>query len=149
MNTRAEKTAADVSQEVLRQLEAMSELTLRLKDDPDAASVGASARVLAESAEDVRRLVEQARDLQRAEMGELAFERRPSRLRDVMAAIEDAWRDRAASRGIAFTVACEGGDQVAEIDPNRLAQLFDALIGRAFAETRAGNIFVSLDAREG
>ena len=149
MNTRADKTAADVSQEVLRQLEAMSELTARLKDDPDAASVSASARALAESAEDVRRLVEQARDLQRAQMGKLAFEKRPTRLRDVMAALEDTWRERAASRGIAFTVVCEGGDQVAEIDPIRFCQLFDALVGRAFAETTTGSIFVSLSTQAG
>ncbi|HEX6860683.1 MAG TPA: response regulator [Caulobacteraceae bacterium] len=142
MDTRIEKTAADVSFEVLRQLEAMSELAARLKGGED---VGGSARALAESAEDVRRLVEQARDLQRAELGELTFEPRVAKLRDVLAAVEDAWRERAANMGVGFTVSYEGeADQAGEFDPNRLAQLFDVLIGRAFAETRTGAIAVSL-----
>lgn len=150
MSTRAEKTVADVNAEVLRQLQAMSELTARLRAEPNAEGVGDATRALAERAEDVRRLAEQARDLQRAENGQLIFAPRPSRLRDVMAAVEDAWQERAAAKGLAFTVAYEGAaDQTAEIDPYRLAQLFDALIGRAFAETSAGGITVSLGARPG
>jgi CheY-like chemotaxis protein len=148
MTDRSEPAGAaanDVTLEVLRQLEQMAELAARLKAEASVEGVEASARALAQGAEDVRRLVEQARDLARLERGQLALEPTTCKLRNIVAAVEDAWRERANTAGIAYTVTYEGdAHQAAEVDCDRLMQLFDVLVGRAFAETAKGRIEVSL-----
>jgi CheY-like chemotaxis protein len=148
MIDRSDSAANNVTLEVLRQLEQMAELAARLKAEGTVESVEASARALAETAEDVRRLVEQARDLARIERGSLTLKSTVCRLRNVVAAVEDAWRERANTAGIAYSVTYEGdANQAAEVDCDRLMQLFDVLVGRAFAETSRGRIDVSMRVR--
>jgi CheY-like chemotaxis protein len=151
MNKRSESAATagnDVTLEVLRQLETMAELAARLKSEGSVEGVETSARALAEGAEDVRRLIEQARDLARIERGQLAIEPSVCKLRDLVAAVEDAWRERANNAGIAYAVSYEGdANQAAEVDAQRLMQLFDVLVGRAFAETSKGRIDVTFRVR--
>jgi CheY-like chemotaxis protein len=150
MDTRSDKpAAADVSQEVLRRLEAMTDLAARLKAGSEAQDIEACARALAEDAEDIRRLVEYARDLQRAEQGELALHYAPCRLRDVVVSLEEAWKERVTGAGLELSVAYEGeAAQAALVDAGRLRQLFDALLARAVAETSSGAITVGLRVRE-
>jgi CheY-like chemotaxis protein len=148
MNTRSDSPADpvnDVSLEVLRRLEGMTELAARLTAGASAGEVEANARALATGAEDVRRLIEHARDLQRAERGELPFEPAPCPLRELMAAIEEEWKDRIAGAGLELSVSYEGdAAQAAVIDGGRLRQLFDALLARAVTETRSGIISIGL-----
>ncbi len=151
MTTKADNDPVqDVSLEVLKRLEGMTELAAGLTADGDPRDVAARARALATGAEDVRRLVEHARDLQRAERGELKIEPGPCRLRELMAGIEDAWSDRVAGSGLTLSVSYEGdANQEATVDGVRLRQLFDALLARAVAETSTGSISVGLRARSG
>jgi len=145
MTDRSDSAANNVTLEVLRQLEQMAELAARLKAEGSVEGVEASARALAETAEDVRRLVEQARDLARMERGSLTMRPTACKPRNVVAAVEDAWRERANTAGITYSVAYEGdANQAAEVDCDRLMQLFDVLVGRAFAETKKGRIDVTL-----
>jgi len=146
MDRFSDSTAAtpDIDVEVLRRLESMSDLAARLKSGA-ARDVEACARVLAQDADDVRRLVEHARDLHRAERGELAFGFSPCRLRDMMARLEEDWKERITGAGLEFSVSYEGErDQAALIDAARLRQLFDALLSRAVSETPAGAIAATL-----
>jgi len=149
MKTRSDRFAAahEVSLEVLRRLEAMSDLAARLK--AGSGDVDARAKVLAEEAEAVRQLVEHARDLQRAERGELAFEVAPCRLRELMAILQEDWKERIAGRGLDFSATYDGeSDHAAVIDAARLRQLFDALLGRAVAETAGGEIRARLHVQQ-
>lgn len=140
----------DVSQEVLRRLEEMTALAAKVKANGDPREVEASARRLAVEADDIRRLVEHARDLQRAEQGELSFEAAPCALRELATSIEEGWRERITGAGLALTVSYEGdAGQLANVDAARLRQLFDALIARAVAETSKGLIAVGLRATDG
>lgn len=139
----------DVSLEVLKRLEEMSDMAARLKG-ADPREVEASARALAVEADDIRRLVENARDLQRLESGDLTLETAACPLRELAASIEEDWRERIAGAGLDLTVSYEGdADQSAEVDAARLRQLFDALVARAVAETQRGRIAVGLRATAG
>lgn len=151
MTTRPDNDPAqDISLEVLKRLEGMTELAAGLTGGGDPRDMAARARALAAGAEDVRRLVEHARDLQRAERGELTLEPAPCRLRELMAGIEDAWKERAAGSGLTLSVAYEGeNNQEAIVDGVRLRQMFDALLARAVAETSTGSISVGLRATSG
>jgi CheY-like chemotaxis protein len=138
----------DVSLEVLRRLSAMTDLAGRLRAGGSAGEVEACARTLAHDAEDVRRLVEQARDLQRAEQGGLMLHPVVCRLREVMGMVEDDWKERMAAAGLEFRVSYEGErEQAAVIDTGRVRQLFDTLLGRALTETTTGAVTASLRVR--
>lgn len=153
MDTRSDPAgdpAQDVSLEVLRRLEGMTELAARLTQGGSPEDVEACARALAVGAEDVRRLVEHARDLQRAERNELPVEPAPCHLRELIAAVEDGWRERITGAGIELAVSYEGdAEQIAQIDGGRLRQLFDALLARAVSETHSGAITIALRATPG
>jgi CheY-like chemotaxis protein len=151
MDNRSDKPdAPDVSPELLRRLEAMTDLAASLKEGGDAQDVEAGARRLAEEAQDVRRLVEHARDLQRAENGELALSYAPCRLRELIVKLEEDWKERVTGAGLEFSVSYEGdAGQAAMLDAGRLRQLFDALIARALAETSSGAITLGMRVTDG
>jgi CheY-like chemotaxis protein len=150
MDTSDDKSAPDVSQEVLRRLEAMTDLAARLKSGADEGDVEACARTLAEEAQDIRRLVEYARDLQRAESGELPLAYAPCRLRELIVKLEEDWKERVTGAGLELSVSYEGdAGQAAMIDAGRLRQLFDALLSRALTETSSGAITLGLRVTDG
>jgi CheY-like chemotaxis protein/signal transduction histidine kinase len=120
------------------------------------AGLGDDARAwicaLTRAGRSVRDLMANAADLHRARSGELAFELKPRRLRDMVDALEARWSARAQDAGSTLLVSYDGDPEfAADMDMERLLQVFDALIGRALAQGhaqgRGGAIEAGLRAR--
>ena len=138
-----------INREILRQLDGVADLTGRLARQALAADAQAVVRAIAETSEDLRRLVDQTSDIYRADMGLLSLDPRPRRLQEVMDGVDARWRNRAGGAGVTLLVSYEGDpDHAADIDAERLTQLFDCLISRAIAETRRGVVEASLKTRQ-
>lgn len=137
-----------VAAETLRQLEAIADLSARLSRQALPADALACARAIGETSDDIRRLMHRAATLHAADVAGLTLAPAPHRLQDLMDAVAERWADRAMAAGVTLLTSYNGEpDFQAEIDAQRLHEVFDALIGRAIAESRRGAVEVSLKAR--
>jgi CheY-like chemotaxis protein len=101
-------------------------------------------RTIIESCHGMASALDDALELSLA-TGEMAFDPRPARLREVMDDVHSRWVARAAQERVALAVAYDGEpDLMAEIDAVRLEQVFDGLIGAALNLARRGSVEASL-----
>jgi CheY-like chemotaxis protein/signal transduction histidine kinase len=108
----------------------------------------AHVEVIAEAAKSTLALLDVTVDLQRAEAGRLELQPAAQRLQELMDAIETNWRARVETAGVTLFVSYDGQpDFAAMVDPARLTQVFDALIGHAMVHAGRGVIEASLQVR--
>src|SRR5690606_494430 len=94
------------------------------------------------------RLLQNSSALYAAGVGALSVTPAPRLLSELMETVEERWKPRASSVGVALFVTYEGDPAcAADIDAERLIQTFDALIARALAETRRGAVEAALGVR--
>ncbi len=137
-----------VAAETLRQLEAITDLSTRLSRQVLPADAQACARAIGETSDDIRRLMHRASLLHAADVAGLALTPATHRLQDLMDAVSTRWSERAAAAGVMLLTSYDGEPEFqADIDAERLHEVFDALIGRAIAESRRGAVEASLKAR--
>ncbi len=102
---------------------------------------------IVESSGAVLRILQDALDLARAEAGELSLDLRPTPLRALMDDVQAAWAPRAAQDDVTLMVSYEGDTELAAmVDPDRLAQVFNNLIGHALKFARNGVVEAGLRA---
>jgi CheY-like chemotaxis protein len=108
----------------------------------------AFVRTIVESSQAMSAALDDALELSRADFGQLTLQPRPVRLREVMDDVQTRWQVRTAQERVTLAVAYDGEpDLMAEIDPTRLEQVFDGLIGAALSLARRGAIEASLQAQ--
>lgn len=100
------------------------------------------------SAESLLRLLSDSMDLTKAEEGLLELYPEPVLLRGVADRLQESWGHQAQQAGVSLLVSYDGDPDVqAMLDPARLLQVFDNLIGSALSYTRSGAVEASLKAR--
>ena len=161
----AEQSSSEPSIELREAAEARSRLVGLMGRDLTAAAEGvatvadllsrqqlpASARVhvqsLADAAATMKTTIDGAIDLTRADAEQLALSPEPTPVRALMDDIQGQWADRAQRQGLTLLTRYDGDTELAaQIDAERLIQVFDALIGSAVAATRDGVVEAGLKA---
>ena len=118
-----------------------------LRRQPLNAAAQAHVQTIVDSSETLIRILQDALDLARAEAGELELKPEATPLRALMDDIEQLWSPRASQDGITLMVGYEGDTELAaEIDPMRLKQVFNNLIGNALKFARSGMVEARLKA---
>lgn len=104
-------------------------------------------QTIIDSSETLIRILQDALDLSRAEAGELELTPVATPLRALMDDIEQMWSPRASQDGVTLMIGYEGDTELAaEIDPMRLKQVFNNLIGNALKFARNGMVEARLKA---
>jgi CheY-like chemotaxis protein len=144
-STLLERVCAEVREPIAHALAAAEALKrLRLPEDANA-----HLAVIADASQTALALLNVAADLQKAETGRLAIAAEPRRLQELMDDIEARWQGQAETAGVTLLVSYDGApDCAAEIDADRLLQVFDALIGHALAHSQRGVVEASLQVRQ-
>ncbi len=123
---------------------AVTELLERQPDGPDNA---AYIRTVADCGRTLLRLLNDAAELSRTQEGAVTLAPEPVDLRDLLDSVQTDWALRAAEDGVGLGAVFTGEAGVAaELDPVRLRQIYDLLIGHALKLTRRGGVEVSLQA---
>lgn len=118
-----------------------------LRRQPIGADAQAHVQTIIDSSETLLRILQDALDLSRAEAGELELSPEPTALRAVMDDVQTLWAPRASQDSITLLVGYEGDTELAaDIDPVRLKQVFNNLIGNALKFARNGVVEASLKA---
>jgi signal transduction histidine kinase/AmiR/NasT family two-component response regulator len=124
---------------------AMAEL---LQRQPMGADALAQVNSIRASGEALLRLLNDSMDLTKAEEGLLDLFPEPVLLRAVADRLQDSWAHQAQQAGVSLLVSYDGDPDVQGLlDPARLLQVFDNLIGSALSYTRSGAVEASLKAR--
>jgi len=104
-------------------------------------------QTIIDSSETLIRILQDALDLSRAEAGELELTPVATPLRALMDDIEQLWGPRASQDGVTLMISYEGDTELAaEVDPMRLKQVFNNLIGNALKFARNGMVEARLKA---
>jgi signal transduction histidine kinase/CheY-like chemotaxis protein len=104
-------------------------------------------QTIVDSSETLIRILQDALDLSRAEAGELELSPVATPLRALMDEVEQLWAPRASQDGVTLMVGYEGDTELAaELDPTRLKQVFNNLIGNALKFARNGMVEARLKA---
>ncbi|QTC91671.1 response regulator [Brevundimonas goettingensis] len=107
----------------------------------------AHVQTIVDSSETLIRILQDALDLSRAEAGELELSPVATPLRALMDDVEQLWAPRASQDGVTLMVGYEGDTELAaEIDPIRIKQVFNNLIGNALKFARNGMVEARLKA---
>ncbi len=107
----------------------------------------AHVRTIIDSSETLIRILQDALDLSRAEAGELELSPVPTPLRALMDDIDQMWAPRASEDGVTLLVGYEGDTELAaDLDPIRLKQVFNNLVGNALKFARNGLVEARLKA---
>ena len=107
----------------------------------------AHVATIMESSETLLRILQDALDLARAEAGELDLSPAATPLRALMDEVQATWQPRAAQDNVTLMVSYEGDTELsALLDPARLRQVFDNLIGNALKFARNGVVEAGLKA---
>ena len=123
---------------------AVAELLRRQPLNPAAL---AHVQTIVDSSETLIRILRDALDLSRAEAGELELTPVATPLRALMDDVEQLWAPRASQDGVTLMIGYEGDTELtAEIDPMRLKQVFNNLIGNALKFARNGMVEARLKA---
>lgn len=137
--------------EVQAGLQGVLAVTELLQREPENADNPAYLRTISDCGQTLLRLVADAAALSRAQVAPVPPSPQPVRLRDLLDAVQTAWSDRAVADGVGLGAMFSGDAALAaELDPERLRQVYDLLIGHALRLTRRGGVEVGLCAeREG
>jgi signal transduction histidine kinase/CheY-like chemotaxis protein len=119
-----------------------------LQRQPMGADALAQVNSIRASGEALLRLLNDSMDLTKAEEGLLDLFPEPVQLRGLADRLQDAWSAQAQQAGVSLLVSFDGDPDVEGLlDPARLLQVFDNLIGSALSYTRSGAVEASLKAR--
>jgi CheY-like chemotaxis protein/signal transduction histidine kinase len=136
--------------EVLRQLEGASTFTDALSRLPMSADARTCSHALTQCLVDIHNLMLRASVLHAAGTGRVTLAPKPTRLRDIIDNLAQRWTDRAQQAGVILHCGYDGApDLSADLDADRLGELFDAVIERALAESGRGAVEVTLRASAG
>lgn len=86
-------------------------------------------RIIARQLERLERLVSDLAELNSIETGEIALDREPTEIREVLEDLAETFAESATARGVSIVV--EGGPSIAMVDPIRIEQVFANLIDNA------------------
>jgi len=137
-----------LADDVVRQLEGAQTFIDALLRQPLPADSSSCCQALSDSFTDIHRLMRRAASMHATEVGLDQVSTRPTLLREIMAGVEARWAARTAGSNVTLLTSYDGApDLVAEVDAERLADLFDGLVERALSETRRGAVEVTLSAR--
>ena len=104
-------------------------------------------QVIRESGDLLLSILNDLLDLSKIEANEMALEAAPFRLNDIAGQIRRMYQERAESRGVTFSVTCNGGcDSVLIGDAHRIGQIAHNLINNALKFTHEGSVSVSFKA---
>ena len=104
-------------------------------------------QTIVDSSETLIRILQDALDLSRAEAGELELTPVATPLRALMDDVEHLWSPRASQDGVTLMIGYEGDTELAaDLDPMRLKQVFNNLIGNALKFARNGMVEARLKA---
>ena len=118
-----------------------------LRRQPLNAQAQAHVATIVESSETLLRILQDALDLSRAEAGELELNAESTPLRALMDDVEAMWAPRASQDDVTLMVSYEGDTELAAaIDPIRVKQVFNNLIGNALKFARNGMVEAGLKA---
>jgi two-component system, OmpR family, sensor histidine kinase BaeS len=101
-----------------------------------------TTHIIRQETERLSRLVEDLRTLTRADAGELALERRPVVVMDLVARALAAYQPQAWAKAISLTAEVESGLEPIELDPDRMLQVLDNLLSNALVHTPSGGRIV-------
>ena len=100
-------------------------------------------RMMADASEALQQILRNAQDLTQAEAGNLALRPETTTLRSLVDRLETQWGARAAENGVKLLTSYEGDTELqATIDPARLNQVLDNLLGNALKSS--GNAVVEV-----
>jgi signal transduction histidine kinase/CheY-like chemotaxis protein len=118
-----------------------------LRRQPLNTQAQAHVTTIVESSETLIRILQDALDLSRAEAGELELHPEPTPLRALMDEVQALWAPRASQDNVTLMVGYEGDTELTGVlDPTRLKQVFNNLIGNALKFARNGVVEASLKA---
>ncbi len=118
-----------------------------LRRQPLNAQAQAHVSTIVESSETLIRILQDALDLSRAEAGELELNVGPTPLRALMDDVQALWAPRASQDDVSLMIGYEGDTELAaHVDPVRLKQVFNNLIGNALKFARNGVVEAGLKA---
>lgn len=137
---------ASISHEIRNPLNGMMGVAHSLeKEEGLTALQRTKVRTLREAGDMLVRLVGDLMDFSKIESGRMTLMLGPLSVGTLAQDVETLWADRAAARGLTFTVNCSGpADQVLHGDAARLKQVLFNFISNAFKFTRSGGITVRL-----
>lgn len=137
---------AAITHEVRTPLTAIIGFAERLRDDGlDSAARGRSLDIIVAESRRLQRLAEGLIDMGSWNAGSLRLDRQSVHLADIVARACDAIADRAALRAVAVIVQ---GDALADVDPDRSAQIFINLLDNAVRHSpRSGTVSVRISKR--
>lgn len=123
---------------------AVAELLRRQPLNPASQS---HVQTIVDSADTLLQILQDALDLSRAQAGELDMTPQPTPLRALMDELAAHWEPRAAQDNVHLVVSYEGDTELAAmIDPVRIRQIFNHLIGNALKFARNGMVEAGLKA---
>ncbi|CAN5129009.1 response regulator [soil metagenome] len=118
-----------------------------LRRQPLNETADAHVQTIIDSSETLIRILQDALDLSKAEAGELDLLPVPTPLRALMDDVEHLWSPRASQDGVTLMISYEGDTELAaDLDPMRLKQVFNNLIGNALKFARNGMVEARLKA---
>jgi CheY-like chemotaxis protein len=136
-----DRVTADIRQQMAGVV-ALADQLSRQRLTPDAQACVSS---ISESADGVRRILDAALELKVMETEGLRLNPAPTRLRELMDAVQEHWVPAAAMNGVTFLASYDGDPEVVALaDRDRLLQVFDGFIGEAVAGSRRGAVEASL-----
>ncbi|MDH4386988.1 MAG: response regulator [Caulobacter sp.] len=136
-----------LARDVLRQLEGARTFTDALDRLPMSADARTCSHALTQCLGDIHNLMARASVLHAAETGRVALSPKSVRLREIVDSLSHRWTARAQQDGVTLLCGYDGApDLSADLDAERLGELFDAIIERALAESGRGAVEVTLKA---
>lgn len=118
-----------------------------LRRQPLNATAQSHVQTIVDSSETLLQILQDALDLSRAEAGELDMNLQPVTLRSLMDDVATLWEPRASQDNVHLVVSYEGDTELtAQIDPVRIKQIFNNLIGNALKFARNGMVEAGLKA---
>ncbi|MAL88010.1 MULTISPECIES: response regulator [Brevundimonas] len=118
-----------------------------LRRQPLNAAAQSHVQTIVDSSEVLLQILQDALDLSRAEAGELDINLQPTPLRALMDDVAAMWEPRASQDNVHLVVSYEGDTELAaKIDPVRIKQIFNNLIGNALKFARNGMVEAGLKA---
>ncbi|NBU28337.1 MAG: response regulator [Caulobacteraceae bacterium] len=136
-----------LASDVLRQLEGARTFTDALDRLPMSPDARTCAHALTQCLGDIHNLMRRASVLHAAETGHFTLTPKATRLRDILDGLAHRWTARAQQDGVTLLCGYDGApDLSADLDPERLGELFDCVIERALAESGRGAVEVTLRA---
>jgi len=137
-----------LSRELRTPLNGVAAVADLLRRQPIGQDAQAYVQTIMDSSATTLRILEDAVDLARSEVGELTLDPRPVLLRQLMDDLDSLWGPRAVQDGVSLMIGYEGDTELAvNVDAPRLRQVFNHLIGNALKFARHGVVEAFLSAR--